>query len=266
VTPLSQHAALIAIQGKLQAAGYYGGRLDGDWGPKSDAALDRVIAAAGKAPAPLLAPKPAKLTPADLARAAAALSCTVRQIKTVITVESGGGWFADVRADILALDGPGGFIDGPDLPKILFEAHLFSRLTEGRFDKTHPHLSSPKWNRSLYKGGQAEYARLYEAMSLDETAALKAASWAMFQILGQNHKAAGFPTVQAFVAAMKAGEGAHLDAFVAFVKNSGLAAKLRAISAASKACEPFAIAYNGPAAKTHDYPGKLARAFKAHAP
>ncbi len=162
------------------------------------------------------------LTSADFASAASTLKCTVAQIRAVWEVESGGGWFRDVRADILAADGPGGFIDGPDLPKILFEAHIFDRETNGRFRASYPNLSSARWNRALYVGGQAEWLRLHHAMQLDRHAALRSASVGGAQIMGFNHMLAGFDTVEAFWAAMKESERAHLDAFVAFIRNRGL--------------------------------------------
>lgn len=63
---------------------------------------------------------------------------------------SGVGWFTDVRADILARDGVGGFLDGPNLPEILFEAHIFDRKTKGPLPCEYPNISSAAWNRALY--------------------------------------------------------------------------------------------------------------------
>ena len=202
------------------------------------------------------------LTAQDFADAAASLGCSVAQIRAVFEVEaSGAGWFTDVRGDILARDGPGGFLDGPHLPKILFEAHIFDRETKGRFRATHPNLSSATWNRSLYVGGQGEYVRLDQAMALDRTAALRSASWGAAQIMGFNHKLAGFDTVEAFVDAMKTGARAHLMAFVAFVKNSGLAPALRQITTYHASARPFASAYNGTGYAKNEYHIKIARAF-----
>lgn len=196
----------------------------------------------------------------DFQRAAATLGCTVAQIRAVDEVESGGGWFKDVRADILARDGPGGFLDGPNLPKILFEAHHFDRLTGGRFRASHPNLSSAKWNRALYVGGEGEYLRLYAAMQLDHAAALKAASAGRYQIMGFNHKLAGYATVDAFWDAMKSSEAEHLAAFVAFVQASGLTDELRRISNVHADCVPFARGYNGAGYLANAYHVKIARA------
>ena len=93
----------------------------------------------------------------------------------------------------------GGFL--PDTrPKILLEAHIFGGLTQHRWDATHPNVSSPSWDRSLYgAAGAHQYDRLAEAIALDRAAALESASWGMFQILGTNHAACGFPGVEDYV-------------------------------------------------------------------
>lgn len=197
---------------------------------------------------------------ADFSRAAASLRCTAAQIRAVWAVESGGGWFKDVRADILALDGPAGFLDGPHLPKILFEAHVFDRYTKGRYRSSHPNLSSARWNRSLYVGGQGEYIRLWKAMALDRNAALLSASVGGAQIMGFNHKAAGFDTVERFWEAMKQSEAAHLKAFATFISSRKLGSALRAISNAAADCVAFARGYNGPGFAANRYHIKIAEA------
>lgn len=259
-----------ALQGLLKASGFDPGPVDGIWGRASQAAFSAALAAAmahTSAAAGVGTPipvSPAVLTDADYADAASALGVSVRVVRAVKAVESGGAWFTDIRQAILDLDGPGGFIDGRQLPKILFEAHVFSAGTGHRFDATHPEISSRTWNPSLYVGGQAEYGRLHAAMLLDEAAALRASSWGMFQILGRNHLLAGYPDVFAFVAAMKRGEREHLLAFVAFVKDSpGMLAKIRLVSADPEACRPFCAAYNGSGYATHGYHTKLASAVRS---
>lgn len=203
------------------------------------------------------------LTAADFQAAMSQLGCSYAQIRAVDEVESGGGWFTDVRADILALDGDGGFLDGPHLPKILFEAHIFDRQTGGRFRAKQPNLSSARWNRALYVGGQGEWVRLHRAMLLDREAALKSASVGRYQIMGFNHAAAGFSSVESYWAAMKQSERAHLDAFVAFIRKSGLVNGLRRISNFHADCIPFARAYNGPGYAKH-VPGYHVRLARAH--
>src|SRR5215475_2182058 len=75
---------------------------------------------------------------------------------------------------------------------ILFEAQWFSNFTNHQYDASHPGISSRTWNRSLYKGGYAEYERLAEAKALNNEAALKSASWGAFQIMGFHHSHLGY--------------------------------------------------------------------------
>jgi hypothetical protein len=191
------------------------------------------------------------------------LKCSIAQIKAIWEVEcSGSGWFTDIRGDILQLDGPGGFIDGTVLPKILFEAHHFARLTRGRYNKTHPNISSPVWNRKLYVGGQGEWERLYRAMNLDRSAALCSASVGAPQIMGFNHELAGYDEVEAFWDAMKASEFNQLKAFVSFITKSGLGDELRACTTVHNTCRAFARGYNGSGYEANQYHIKIAKAIK----
>ena len=163
------------------------------------------------------------LTPGDRARAARALGVDVATVQTVLTVETGnaGGFLADGR------------------PRILLEAHLFSRATA-----------------RTTSGSRSDQARLEEAAALDRAAALSSASWGLPQILGSNHTACGFADAEAFVAAMSETEGRQLDAFVAFIIHEGWAPLLRARSWAA-----FARRYNGPGFAANAYDQKLAAVY-----
>jgi len=183
------------------------------------------------------------LSQSDYERAASRIGCEAAVIKAVDRVESAGmGMLAD------------------GTPKILFEAHIFSRLTGGKYDQSHPHISSRNWNQGLYKGGAAEHKRLQEAVGLDRQAALKSASWGRYQILGSNWREAGFDSLQGFINAMYDSEGAHLDAFVSFVKNRGLADEL-----IRKDWAGFARGYNGPGYLNNRYDTKLEQAYRIYA-
>lgn len=232
-------------------------RNDRSFTPAEVVSIDRLLDALE---VPAKASRQIGLSPEDFAAAAARLNCTVAQIRAVWEVESGGGWFVDVRADILAADGPGGFIDGPNLPKILFEAHVFDRETAGRFRASHPNLSSRTWNRALYVGGQAEWLRLHRAMQLDRRAALRSASVGGAQIMGFNHQLAGFDAVEDFWEAMKVSERAHLAAFANFILNKRLASALQAISNQANDCVAFARGYNGSGFAANNYHVKIAAA------
>jgi N-acetylmuramidase len=175
----------------------------------------------------------------DFQRAARTLRCEIAGIKAVAEVEArGDGYLASGR------------------PKILFEAHVFSRETRHAYDQTHPDLSSPTWNRALYKGGEREYERLERAMDLDIPAALESASWGRFQIMGFNHQHAGFSSVEAFVDAMFESESRHLDAFISFLQATGLAAPLR-----EQCWADLARGYNGAGFAANQYDVKLKAAY-----
>lgn len=253
------------LQTQLRDAGLYRGKIDGIWLSETQAAFDLSLARA-RQPG-LLAPvtvavSTGPLTRADYLAGATALGGTLRQLMAVVEVESRGGWFTDVRKDILDADGPGGLIDGSTLPKILFEAHVFSRLTKRKYDASHPDISSRKWNKALYKGGQAEYLRLARAMELDRDAALQSASWGMFQVMGFNWEPLGYASVEEFVALMKSGEAAHLDSFVRYIRANKMEADFRRISDREADCTPFALGYNGAEQNVNDYDGKIARAHR----
>ncbi|MBU2710664.1 LysM peptidoglycan-binding domain-containing protein [Zooshikella harenae] len=143
-------------------------------------------------------------------------------------------------------------------PAILFEAHIFSRLTQHQFDEGYPHISSRKWNPKLYKGGLKEYQRLEEAKLLNKKEALKSASWGKFQIMGFNYQLAGFETAEAFVEAMCNSEEAQLMAFVTFIKAHNM--MLQALRNHDWA--KFAKCYNGPAYAKNRYDTKLAEAYQ----
>lgn len=255
--------AVTHVQRQLQASGFSPGPCDGRWGAETRTALEAALAVAmahRQSAAGVVTPsyfQPGTLTEADYDEAARLLGVGRAEILAVKEVESGGAWFTDIRQAILDLDGPGGFIDGVALPKILFEAHVFSAETGHMFDVSHPDVSSRTWNPKLYIGGQAEYARLHAAMLLGEAAALAAASWGMFQILGRNHLVCGYADVHSFVAAMKRGEREQLLAFVAYVKGNGLDRALQARDWAA-----FARGYNGPAYAKNAYDTKLAKAHR----
>lgn len=182
------------------------------------------------------------LTDQDYWDASVLLRCDPAAIRAVAEIEAPGGGFLE---------------DGR--PKILFEAHVFHRLTDGKFDATHPNISSPRWDRTLYgKGGAHQWERLELAKTLAPSAALKSASWGKFQIMGENFAACGYASVEEFVENMtNAGEAAHLMAFCHFVlNNSRMAFALR-----ERNWMDFARLYNGPGYASNDYHNKLAKAF-----
>ncbi len=121
----------------------------------------------------------------DYSRAAAVLNVDLAALKAVASVESKGSGF-----------------DSLGRPVILYEAHVFSRLTNQRYDEAFPLLSSKKWNKALYNQGGTSYEKLEVASALDRPAALQSCSWGVFQIMGLNYKLCGFASVELMVQSM----------------------------------------------------------------
>lgn len=183
----------------------------------------------------------APLAPGDIVDAAKEIGCDQNVLRAVLRVEtSGSGFLPDQR------------------PKILFEAHWFSRYTGRRYDATHPAVSSRAWNRTLYVGGAGEYDRLSQALALDRAAALKSASWGLGQVMGGNYAAAGFADAESFVVAMCASEREQLLAMVRFIQSRGLADELR-----DERLSAFAEVYNGSGYKVQQYDVKMLSALAA---
>ncbi|UCA10823.1 N-acetylmuramidase domain-containing protein [Aeromonas enteropelogenes] len=171
----------------------------------------------------------------DYVNAASELGCEVNAIKAVALTETGstGSYYKFSDQDDAVLS-------------ILFERHKFSNMTSGKYDKSHPEISNPMGGG--YGAYKVQYRKLMLAYSLDKNAALKAASWGKFQILGSNHLSAGYKDVNEFVSSLSVSEKNHLKAFVNFIKADNRL--LKAIRA--KDWLAFALVYNGPRQKGYD--------------
>ena len=182
-------------------------------------------------------------SPTAYAAAAWMLSCAVAAIRAVAEVESRGEAFND-----------------DDTPPILFERHYFHRMTGGRFDKSHPHLSNA--SAGGYGKASEQHAKLAQAIKLEREPALMSASWGMFQIMGANWRRTGHHDLQSFVNAMYSDVDAHLRAFVWFIATDEvLTESIRAFGKDEGAYAKFARRYNGPGFRTHKYDERIAVAW-----
>ena len=185
-----------------------------------------------------------RLTFADIVAAASTLGLEPCAVKAVVEVESGGSGFL-----------PDGRV------KILFEGHIFWRELKKRGINPEllkmPDVLYPKWDKSKYKGGSAEWERLNIAALADKDAALCSASWGLFQIMGFNHAACGFDTVQEFIDAQQGSEAKQLDTFCAYMRSRGLVKPL-----AAKDWAGFARRWNGTGYEQNQYDAKLRKAYE----
>ncbi|HEX5747845.1 MAG TPA: N-acetylmuramidase domain-containing protein [Archangium sp.] len=178
------------------------------------------------------------LTAQGIQACADTLSVHPAELWAVLQIETRGcGYFADRR------------------PAILFERHVFSRGTHGRFDAQAPDISNPK--AGGYASGPAEYPRLEKAMALDERAAMESASWGLGQVMGYHAAELGYGSVEQFVSRMMASEDEQLAAMAAFIQHNGLAQALRNHDWAA-----FAHGYNGAGYAKNEYDKKLAAAWQ----
>ncbi|MFV2029807.1 N-acetylmuramidase domain-containing protein [Neisseria sp. S1] len=246
-----------ALQGLLNAAGHKV-EVDGWFGRKTEQAVRAFQASQlpplvvdGRAGMQTMAALRGQrqenmLDQTAIESAAAMLDVDVAAIMAVNQVEARGrGFLNDGRV------------------KILFERHIFYKLLKEKHgvayaDKiaaTSPHVCNKA--RGGYKGGAAEYPRFSRAFYIDGEIAMMSCSWGAYQIMGFNHRAAGFKTVGEFVDTMKTSENAHLIAFAEFIKaDKNLHQALK-----NRDWADFARRYNGPDYRANAYDTKLANAY-----
>jgi len=176
----------------------------------------------------------------DIPRIGALIGVGEDEIHAVLDVESSGSGF-----------------DRQGRLKMLFEPHVFFRCLpqDKRAAAVSQGLAYSQWRPGEYPPDS--YPRLLRAMEIDETAALKACSWGLGQILGENYQAAGYLSPQAMVADFCKDEANQLEAMIRFIKSKGLDRALR-----MKDWARFAQGYNGANYRQNDYDGKLKRAFE----
>lgn len=148
----------------------------------------------------------------DIPKIGAEIGVGEDELHAFMDVESAGSGF-DVKGRV----------------KMLFEPHVFYReLGPGkkRDRAVKEGLAYAKWRPGSYPTDS--YPRLKAAMQIDETAALRSASWGLGQIMGFNCALVGYDTPQAMIKAFAADEENQLRAVVAFLKKKGLAPALKA--------------------------------------
>lgn len=176
----------------------------------------------------------------DLPRVGAMIGVGEDEIHAVLDVETRGGGF-----------------DSNGRPKMLFEPHIFYRELAGaeRDQAVELGLAYRKWGERRYP--KDSYLRLERAMLINENAALRSASWGLGQIMGFNHKLAGYMSARAMVSAFLDDEETHLESMIEFIVASGLDDELR-----NHDWRGFARGYNGAGYAKHGYHLKLARAYE----
>jgi hypothetical protein len=158
---------------------------------------------------------------------------------------------------VLEVETAGSGFDKQGRPKMLFEPHVFYQNLVGS-DRAHAvqiGIAYEKLRANNYPAGS--YLRLVAALNINKTAALKAASWGLGQILGGNFVAAVYDSPQQMVVAfIEGGESEQLQAMVRFIKANHLDDELLAHNWAA-----FTRGYNGPQYAENGYHTKLTAAY-----
>jgi hypothetical protein len=151
----------------------------------------------------------------------------------------------------------GSGFDAQGRPRILFERHKFYKYVPAA--KRDAAVKAGLANKTAggYGKESEQYPKLMRAIAIDRQAALYSCSWGLAQVMGFNHKLAGYDDVEDMIEAFMADEENHLAAAVTFIKNSGLDDELRRHDWAG-----FARGYNGTGYKANAYDTKLAEAFE----
>jgi len=181
-----------------------------------------------------------KITDNELSRLACEYGIELAALKAFMKVESRGSGFL-----------PSGKV------VILFERHVFYKESGGiPVSKTRPDLSSKM--PGGYKGGEAEWKRLNDAIDFHRIGALRSTSWGLGQVMGFNHELAGYATVTEMVEAFKKSEYNQAKGMLEFIKNAGILPAIKA-----KDWATVARKYNGKNYQVNNYDKKLEEAYNA---
>jgi hypothetical protein len=171
------------------------------------------------------------------------LNCEVAVVKAVAEIESSGG----------------GFIT-PTQVKLLFEPHIFwKELRKLGITPIQSDICYPIQGSKPYGKVSDQLGRLQRAMLINKEAALKSASYGLFQIMGFNYKLCGETSVEEFYRKMNISEENHLDFFISFIESVKLDDELRL-----KDWRGFARQYNGSTYWKNNYDKKLEKAYLKH--
>jgi len=149
----------------------------------------------------------------------------------------------EVVAAVINVESSGMSVDKEGFPILLFEPRYFNKFTESRYVAE---ISA------VCQATKSAKVRYNKAFALDPEAAMKSASWGLFQIMGANFRKCGCKSIQEFMEQIKAGEEAQVRLFISFIINSGLSDELQ-----EKRFADFARVYNGPRYFDNRYDEKL---------
>lgn len=170
-----------------------------------------------------------EITSDEIAKLSLEMGLSVALIKTVMLVESSGSGF-DAKTGLI---------------KIQFEPHWFFTFSKTKI------LNGVELQK-------AEYEAYNQAYAINKEAAMKATSWGLGQVMGFNHKAAGYKSVADMVDAFRMGEYYQLKGMLSFIRFD----RTMFLALKNLQWETFARLYNGKNYKENEYDLKLKRAYE----
>lgn len=186
------------------------------------------------------------LTDKDYNFAAKKIGCEIEAIKAIAKIETGG---------------KSGWIDSKHCI-ILFEGHIFwqelknTGINPYNYATKYYDVLYPHWTKKFYKGGLNEYQRLAKAERINKEAALKSASYGMFQILGTNYLKCDIKNIFLFEKLMNTSSSWHLNLFVNYIIKNNLGKFLQ-----NHQWDNFAYYYNGPSYRKNNYAKRIATEY-----
>lgn len=158
---------------------------------------------------------------------------------------------------VIAVEAADSGFDKQGRPKALFEPHKFwIFVPKTKQAEAHKKgLAYPTWGEKPYP--KDSYPRILDAIQIDSVAALRATSWGVAQIMGFNHLAAGFATVENMVEAFGRSEDAQIKALANFIRSN----RTMHQALKDKDWAAFAENYNGKRFRENRYDEKLKAAY-----
>ena len=185
------------------------------------------------------------VTDAELSAYAARLGGSLKQIRAVSAVESGGAGY-DVSGH----------------PKLLWERHHFWK----RLQLALPLISNPKaggYTLDANRNGRNDsWEKLCEAAMYAPMWAIESCSWGKFQVMGFWWEKLGYDSAIDFAWSIRESEAGHYEALIRYIQFNKLTGAFRALSTDPETCRNFAAGYNGSGYRKFNYHVKLASAMR----
>lgn len=202
-----------------------------------------------------------KLTSQKLAEVAAAAGFEPRAVRAVIKVETGGSGYDKTTGYLLIQFEPSWF--RKLLPKATLQRITAAATAVAKKTATPEQTALLQdWVTTQANGveGQVKERLAFDAATrLDKHVAALATSWGLPQMMGFNHQACGYATVEAMIEAFRQSEANQLIAMLRFIKSKpAMASALK-----KKDWGVLAYYYNGAGYKAFNYDKRLAKAYES---